>query len=178
MTFNHHVALIVSRCDDVRNRYYDIGYGVRTAGKIPVSVKLGPYFTSLANVALQLQRHGVDGLVLFNRFYRFDIDVENLLPKAGNAYSSSDETAVPLRWISLLSYELELDLAASTGIHTAEDALKHLLAGASVVQLYSTLFLNGFPRLREMEQEIRDWMEKHRFKNIEDFQAVCRKDPE
>jgi len=163
--------------DDVRNRYYDIVDGVRTAVKIPVSVKLGPYFTSLANVAAKLQWHGVDGLVLFNRFYRFDIDVENLLPKAGNAYSSSDETAVPLRWISLLSYELEMDLAASTGIHTAEDALKHLLAGACVVQLCSTLFLNGFSQLRDIEQGIRDWMEKHRFKSIKDFRGRLQKRP-
>ncbi len=163
--------------DDVRNRYYDIVDAVKAAVHLPISVKLGPYFTSLANVARQLQWHGVDALVLFNRFYRFDIDVEAMLPKAGNPYSSPDETTVPLRWISLLSYELEMDLAASTGIHTAIDALKHLLAGASVVQLCSSLFLNGFPILREIEQEIREWMERHRFGNIDEFRGRLQKRP-
>lgn len=163
--------------NDVRNRYYDVVDAVKAAVHLPISVKLGPYFTSLANVARQLQWHGANGLVLFNRFYCFDIDVEAMSPKAGNPYSSPDETTVPLRWISLLSYELEMDLAASTGIHTAIDALKHLLAGASVVQLCSSLFLNGFPRLREIEQEIREWMERHRFGNIDEFRGRLQKRP-
>jgi len=163
--------------DDVQNRYYDILGAVKSSVQIPVAIKLGPYFTSLAHTARQLQWHGADGLVLFNRFYRFDIDTENISTVSGNPYSTSDETTVPLRWISLLSHELDLDLAASTGIHTGTDAVKHLLAGATVVQLCSTLYLNGIEHIQSIRTELESWMERHRFASVGEFRGRLQRRP-
>jgi dihydroorotate dehydrogenase (fumarate) len=143
---------------------------------IPVSVKIGPFFTALPRLAFQLQRVGVKSLVLFNRFYQFDVDIQNLKPKGGIQYSASTEIATPLRWLSILYNKIALDLSASTGFHDSKSVIKALLAGASSVQLASTIFKNGFPVITSILQEIEDWMSEKEFSTMEDVIGLVSQD--
>lgn len=160
----------------VREHIFDIVDNVKLELRIPVAVKIGPFFSSLSDIARHLQWRGAAGLVLFNRFYRFDIDVEHMRPVAGNPYSSSDELSLSLRWISILSDTLDCDLAASTGIHTGKDVLKALLAGAAVTQLCSTLFINGLDRIREIRNELEDWMKRKGYETIDQFRGKASRE--
>jgi len=162
---------------------------------IPVAMKIGPYFTSFANLGDLLGRnrtqpppfgagwcgpasgeqkivwHAADSLVLFNRFYQFDIDIDQLELTAGNPYSTSDELHTPLRWVSLLAGRLDSDLAVTSGVHNGADVIKALLAGATVTQLCSTLFQNGLEQVGRILEELTSWMERHGFKSLEDFRG-------
>ena len=116
---------------------------VRESISIPLAVKIGPYFSSLPNMAWRLIGAGADGLVLFNRFLQPDIDLETLAVAPNLVLSTSDELRLPLRWIAILRGFTDLSLAATTGVHTAEDVLKLLLAGADVTMIASALFKHG-----------------------------------
>ncbi len=181
---------------EIEERYCRILHDVKTRVTIPVAMKIGPYFTSFANVADKLTRdlaeapdfsvgwykkdlktgkivwQGADALVLFNRFYQLDIDIDKLALVAGNPYSTSAEIHTALRWISLLAGKVHCDLAATTGIHTGEDAIKQLLAGATVVQPCSTLYKNGHRQIGRMLEEIESWMTAHNFKALKDFRGL------
>jgi dihydroorotate dehydrogenase (fumarate) len=157
---------------EVERRYVEAVAGVRAAVKIPVAVKLSPYFTSLANMVAQLQQTGVAGVVLFNRFLQPDISLERLAPASVMSLSTPSEALTPLRWIGLLHGRVTLDLAASTGIHDAPGAIKQLLAGATVVQLASTLSRNGIPHLSKVRQGIEEWMDQRGHSTIEDFRGT------
>ena len=124
---------------------------VRQAIGIPLAVKLSPYFSSLANLAGQLAEAGADGLVLFNRFYQPDLDIETMEVRPALELSSSTELRLPLRWIAILHRRFGVSLAASTGVHTAEDVVKVLLAGADVAMMTSALLRNGPDHLRPVE---------------------------
>jgi dihydroorotate dehydrogenase (fumarate) len=153
---------------DVEKCYYDILEAVKKAVSLPIAVKLGPHFSSLPRVAAELSWRGAWALVFFNRFYQFDIDIHTMKLKAGNRFSSPDETHIPLRWIALLSDRLQCDLAASTGVHDGDGVIKHILAGASAVQLCSTLYLNGLGRIQEILDEIEAWIEESGFTSLAD----------
>ncbi len=179
----------------IEERCYQILREVKQQVDIPVALKLGPYFSSFAEVADHLGRdrveappftvgwcgpgensgkivwHKADALVLFNRFYQLDIDIDNLELVAGNPLSSPSEINTALRWIALLHKRIDSDLAATTGIHDARDAIKQLLAGATVVQLCSTLMINGFSQIGLMLKEIEDWMQTHDFTSIAEFRG-------
>jgi dihydroorotate dehydrogenase (fumarate) len=135
--------------------------------KIPIAVKIGPYFTSVARMASELWMHGAKALVLFNRFYQFDIDIEKMKLAPGYRLSSPQEIALPLRWISLLSGKVKCDFSASTGAHDAAGVIKLLLVGATTVQLCSTLYLNGLGRIEIIRKEMADWMDAHSFKSVD-----------
>lgn len=180
---------------EVEERYAKILATVRSQIDLPIALKIGPYFSSLAHLAERLANRrmaapaftvgwcgpgetekeitwqGVDALVLFNRFYRFDIDIDNLQLAGGNPYSTSAELHVPLRWISLLAGRIDCDLAATTGVHTGEDAIKQLLAGATTVQLCSTLYKNGYSRIGQILDDMRQWMEVKGYTRLEDFRG-------
>ena len=130
------------------------------AVRIPVAVKLSPYFTSLANFAARLDGMGVNGLVLFNRFLQPDLSLERMAAAPAMTLSSQAEALVPLRWIGILHGRIRAHLAASTGVYDAQGALKQLLAGAQVVQLASTLVKNGIPHLGRMLAGIDDWLDR------------------
>ena len=134
--------------------------GVRRAIGIPLAVKLSPYFSSLANLAGQLVEAGANGLVLFNRFYQPDLDIEAMEVLPALELSSSAELRLPLRWIAILHRRWGISLAASTGVHTAEDVVKVLLAGADVAMMTSALLHNGPDHLRPVEVGLRDWMDR------------------
>jgi dihydroorotate dehydrogenase (fumarate) len=157
---------------EVERRYVEAVAGIKAAVKIPVAVKLSPYFTSLANVVAQLEQTGVAGVVLFNRFLQPDISLERMAPASVMSLSSPSEALLPLRWIGLLYGRVRLDLAASTGVHDSAGALKQLLAGATVVQLASTLSRNGVPYLGKVLNGIEEWMERRGHSNLDEFRGT------
>lgn len=169
------VALLASnleqRAADIESAYVKIVEAVKSKVKLPIALKLGPYFTSLPQTALALRRAGASALVLFNRFYQLDFDIERLALKLGYHLSTPDEIHQSLRWIALLSAELGCDLAASTGVHDGSGLIKQLLAGAKAVQLCSTLFLNGMDRIKSMLEELEAWMQRRGFKSVEEFRG-------
>jgi dihydroorotate dehydrogenase (fumarate) len=146
---------------EVERRYLEIVAGVRDAVKIPIAVKLSPFFTSLAHFAGRLDQLGVAGLVLFNRFLQPDISLEKMAAAPAMTLSTPQEALLTLRWIGILHGRVKAHLAASTGVYDAPGALKQLLAGAQVVQLASTLVKNGIPHLGKMLAGLDDWLDRH-----------------
>jgi len=143
---------------DVEARYLDLVSSVRQAVSIPVAVKVGPYFSAMASMARRLVEAGADGLVLFNRFYQPDIDVETLEVVPRLVLSSSDELRLPLRWIAILYGRIRASLAATTGVHTGRDVAKLLLAGADVAMMTSALLHHGPEHVAKVEAELVEWM--------------------
>ena len=157
--------------DEIEKMYFDALADVTSKVDVPIAVKIGPYFTSIARMALELSRRGVSALVLFNRFYQIDIDIERMELSSGITLSSPKEINLPLRWVSLLSGRVECDLAASTGIHDASGVVKMLLAGATVTQLCSTLYLNGLEGIATILDDLNAWMKEHGFDNVESMRG-------
>lgn len=150
----------------VEQTYLDILQAVKAAVSIPVAVKLSPFFTNFAHVAKRLDLAGADGLVLFNRFYQPDIDLEALEVKPNILLSTPMAMRVPLRWIALLFGKLRPSLAATSGIHRATDVLKMLMAGADVTMLCSTLLRHGPRQLGTIERDLVAWMEEHEYESV------------
>lgn len=134
--------------------------------KIPVSVKLSPFFTALPNIARRLADAGVKGLVLFNRFYQPDIDLENLEVVPNLVLSNSNDLRLPLRWIAILYGRIPLDLALTSGVHSSEDVIKSMMAGASVAMTTSELLQNGISRIPAILTGIEHWMSEHDYKSL------------
>ncbi len=143
---------------DVERRYVELVEAVKAEISIPLAVKLSPWFTALGNLAVQLERAGADGLVMFNRLYQPDIDLETLEVVPRLQLSNSAESRLPLHWIANLRGAVKCSLAASSGVHDGADALKLLLAGSDVVMSTSALLRHGPEHLRVIERFIRDWM--------------------
>jgi dihydroorotate dehydrogenase (fumarate) len=155
--------------------YFDIIQEVRKFVTIPVSLKIGYYFSSLAQTTLKLSETGIAGLTLFNRPYNPDIDINNLQINASNMFSSDTEYSHTLRWVALLSGKLKCDIAASTGIHNHETVIKQLLAGADAVHLVSVFYkhpLHHFDVLPEIIKGLESWMIQHNYNNISDFKGL------
>jgi dihydroorotate dehydrogenase (fumarate) len=144
---------------EVESRYLDLVRAVRQTIGIPLAVKLSPYFSSVANLARQLVESGAQGLVLFNRFYQPDLDLETLEVTPRLVLSTSEELRLPLRWIAILAGRVPASLAASTGVHTAADVVKVLMAGADVAMTTSALLRHGPEHLKVVEAGLRDWLE-------------------
>jgi dihydroorotate dehydrogenase (fumarate) len=156
---------------DVEWQYLEVVRAVRQAIGIPLAVKLSPYFSSLTNLAGQLVEAGADGLVLFNRFYQPDLDIETMAVRPALELSTSTELGLPLRWIAILHRRHRVSLAASTGVHTASDVLKVVLAGADVAMMTSALLANGPDHLRRLEVQLRDWMDGHGFETVDQLRG-------
>jgi dihydroorotate dehydrogenase (fumarate) len=139
---------------------------VRAAVTVPIAVKLGPYFSSLPHLADQLAAAGADGLVLFNRFYQPDLDLTTLHATPHLVLSSSEELRLPLRWIGLLRHQVRCDLALSTGVHTAEDAIKAILVGADVVMTTSALLHHGPQYAATLEAGLLEWFEENGYESV------------
>jgi dihydroorotate dehydrogenase (fumarate) len=157
--------------DAVERRYLDIISSVRGSVSIPIAVKVGPYFSSMANMARRLVEAGADGLVLFNRFVQPDIDLETLDVGTTLHLSTSEELLLGLRWIAILFGRVSASLAATTGVHTAEDALKMLLAGADVTMMASALFRNGPEHLALVRDGIATWLTEHDYASVEQLKG-------
>lgn len=149
--------------------YFDIIQSVMKQINIPVAAKISSYFSGMTNMALQLSWTGISGLVLFNRFYSPDIDIDKFEVTAEHIFSSPAEMSRTLRWVAILSDRIHCDIAASTGIHDGVSVIKQLLAGAKAVQLASVLYQKGFGQINVMKDDIEQWMNKHRFETTSDF---------
>lgn len=143
---------------DVEQRYLDIVHAVTAAVKIPVAVKIGPYFSSPGHMALKLIEAGAKGLVLFNRFYQPDIDPMRLSVETSLDLSHSYEMRLPLLWIGVLAGRIDASLAASTGVENPDDVVKYLLAGADVVMTTSSLLRNGLSHMQVLSDGLKDWL--------------------
>ncbi len=152
--------------------YFDIAEEILDKVKIPVALKISYYFSSLAQMVTKLSWTGVSGIVLFNRFFSPDIDIEKLEIKPSNIFSSPAEMTTPLRWIAMLSDRVNCDLAASTGIHDGNGMIKQLLAGAKAVQIASVLYKKGFQQIGNMIETLGSWMERKNFSKTEDFIGI------
>jgi dihydroorotate dehydrogenase (fumarate) len=156
---------------DVDQIYLDILHDVKQVVTIPVAMKLSPFFSSLANMAQQLAQGGADGLVLFNRFYQPDFDLEKLEVVPHLLLSSSNELRLPLRWVAILYGRIKADLAITTGIHNVEDVLKGLMAGAKVTMMASELLQNGIRRLAEILIDLELWLINHEYESVNQLQG-------
>ena len=162
----------MKRSSEEREReYFAVVERVRKEVRIPVALKISPYFSTLAQVITRLSRTGVSALVLFNRFFSIDFDVEKMCVTAANHLSTPAEIALPLRWVALMANRVSCDLAASTGIHDGTGVVKALLAGARAVQVVSALYRGGAGTVRSLLAELEAWMGRHGFKAIADFRG-------
>jgi dihydroorotate dehydrogenase (fumarate) len=151
--------------------YFEVINKVTAKIKIPVAVKISPYFSNLGKMISTLSEENIKGMVLFNRFYNPDIDVELEKVKSAPVLSAPTDYLIPLRWIGMLSSRIKCDLSASTGVHNWQTAVKMLLAGAQTVQLVSLLYEKGFSVISEMNQNILSWMETKNYDSIADFRG-------
>jgi dihydroorotate dehydrogenase (fumarate) len=156
---------------EIEASYANILREVKTSVHIPVAAKLSPFFSNLANMAKRFDHLGTNGLVLFNRFYQPDIDLEELEIKPNVLLSSPQDLRLPLTWIGILYGRIRASLAATSGVHSAEDALKLLMVGADVTMLCSVLLRHGIGHLRHIEQGITDWMEEHEYESVHQMQG-------
>jgi dihydroorotate dehydrogenase (fumarate) len=150
----------------VEERTLDIVRAVKSVVTFPVAVKCSPFFSSMANMAQQLDAAGADALVLFNRFYQPDIDLEDLEIRPNVLLSTPQAARLPLTWIGILYGRIRASLAATSGVHNGSDALKMLMVGASVTMVTSALYKHGVGHLAVMEREIKEWMEKHDYESV------------
>ena len=159
---------------DIEDEVVAIFSEVKKNVRIPVSVKLGNHFTNIGNLAFRLSMAGAAGLVLFNRYYNPTIDIETMKVVSGTALSVEEENGDTLRWIKILSSDgIPCELSASTGVHTSEDVVRQLLAGAATVQVCSTLYKNGVGYISELVNGLEAWMKKHNFNSIDEFKGKC-----
>ena len=155
----------------IEEQYLELVGGVKQAISIPLAVKVGPYFSSFANMATKLADAGADALVLFNRFYQPDIDPDDLSVEPNLELSTSSDLRLPLRWIAMLYGRIDTQLAATSGVHTARDALKLLMAGADVTMTTAALLRNGPLYLRDMVAELEAWLEENEYSSVRQLQG-------
>lgn len=152
---------------EVEQMTVDVVKAVRSEVHIPLAVKMGPFFSCIPNMAKRLAEAGANALVLFNRFYQPDIDIENLTVTPHLVLSDSDEMRLPLRWTAILYGRVPVDLAITTGVHTYRDVLKGLMAGAKVTMMASELLQNGIGRIGQILQEMQSWMEEYEYSSVQ-----------
>ena len=156
---------------EVEQTYFDILKEIKSKTSIPLAVKLSPFFSNFANMAKRLDDAGADGLVLFNRFYQPDIDLETLEVKPNILLSTPMAMRVPLRWIAILYDRVRADLAATSGIYRAADVLKMLMAGADVAMLCSALIRHGIPHITVIERDLITWMEEREYASVQQLRG-------
>jgi dihydroorotate dehydrogenase (fumarate) len=155
----------------IEQTYIDVVWAVKSAISIPVAIKISPFFTNLANMAKRLDDAGADGLVLFNRFYQPDIDLDELEIRPNVLLSTPQALRLPLTWIGILFGRLKASLAATSGVHDPQDVIKLLMVGADVTMLCSSLLRNGINQLRHLERGILEWMEQHEYESVKQMRG-------
>lgn len=157
--------------DDVEEQRLEVVAAVKGAVGIPVAAKISPWYTATANFVARLVEAGADGVVMFNRFYQPTIDPETEKLASTLDLSRPEDTRLPLRWIAILSGQIDADLAASTGIHTGKDVARQILAGAKAVQTVSALYKNGLEHVKTLNRELSDWMDAKGYRFIDEFRG-------
>jgi dihydroorotate dehydrogenase (fumarate) len=156
---------------ELEDEYVRLVREVRATVKIPIALKLSPFFTALPHVAKRFVQAGANGLVLFNRFYQPDFDLEELEVVPNVELSTSYEVRLPLRWIALLYGRIEADFALTSGVHTAQDVLKAMMAGASVTMMTSALLQHGMGRLMHILTDMQEWMVEHEYGSVQEMRG-------
>jgi len=157
---------------EIENKYFSLIENVAKEVSIPISLKISYYFSNLAAIIKKISETKVSGIVLFNRFYSPDIDIENRKVISTNVLSSPAELAISLRWIAIMANRVNCDLAASTGVHEGKDIIKQLLVGADAVQAVSTFYRNGASHIGTMLTEVETWMRENAYNLISDFKGT------
>jgi dihydroorotate dehydrogenase (fumarate) len=161
---------------EIEQNCLDIVKAVKSVVSLPVAVKLSPFFSNVANMAKRLDQAGANALVLFNRFYQPDIDLDTLEVQPNLSLSTSQDMRLPLRWIAILYGQIKAEMAATGGIHSAADALKMLMAGADVTMLCSVLMTKGVKAIRQIETEMSNWLADHDYQSVRQLQGcMCQK---
>ena len=155
----------------IEQTYLDIVKALKKAITIPVAVKISPFFSNLANMAKRLDQAGADGLVLFNRFYQPDIDLEELEIRPNVLLSTPQALRLPLTWIGILYGRVQASLAGTSGVHDPQDVIKLIMVGANVTMICSALLRNGIHHLRFLEQGLREWMEMRDYESVQQMQG-------
>ncbi|MGI9545397.1 MAG: dihydroorotate dehydrogenase-like protein [Cyclobacteriaceae bacterium] len=156
----------------IEKKYLEVLQAVKTKVTIPVALKLSPYFSAMGNICKRFEEAGADGLVLFNRFYQPDFDIESLKVVSSLKYSSATEIRLPLLWIATLFGRIKPSLAATTGVQGAKEVIKYLLAGADVVMTASALYKHGINHVTTMNKGLEEWMESFNFNSIVAFKGL------
>ena len=156
---------------EVEERYLNVVRAVRQSISVPLAVKIGPYFSAMAHMAHRLAENGADALVLFNRFYQPDFDLEALEVVPHLVLSDAHELRLPLRWVAMLYGRIDVDFAVTSGVHTHEDVLKALMAGASVTMMASELLRHGIERITEILHNLGTWMDEHEYESVQQMQG-------
>jgi dihydroorotate dehydrogenase (fumarate) len=156
---------------EVEQQYVDIVRAVKSSVRIPVAIKLSPFFSNMAHMAKWLEDAGANGLVLFNRFYQPDIDLNELEVRPNVLLSTPQALRLPLTWIGILYGRVRASLAATSGVHNAEDVIKLLMAGADVTMLCSSMLRNGVGHLSTIERNLCEWMEEHEYESVDQMQG-------
>lgn len=168
---------VEQQADEQEKLYLSIVSNVKKHVSVPVAIKIAPYSSNLAAVVKKLNDAGVNGIALFNRFYNVDFDIMTDEVKAGDPYSSEMDYFNTLRWISIMSGKVTTDLSASTGIHSAETAIKMIMAGASTVQMVSKIYKDGAESLARVLEEIEAWMTKRGYVSVDEFRGSVHHEP-
>ncbi|MFO7848914.1 MAG: dihydroorotate dehydrogenase-like protein [Spirochaetia bacterium] len=158
--------------ETIEDAYLSILRKIKKKVSIPVSLKLGSHFSGLAHTMHRFAEAGSDGLVLFNRFYKPHIDIENMTIKPAHIYSAPEEMSLTLQWVAILSGKVDADLAANTGIYSGNDVVAQLLAGASAVEVCSAFMKNGIEKIADFLVEIESWMERKGFSSVNEFKGL------
>ncbi len=156
---------------EIEQMHLDLARKVRSSVSIPVAIKLSPYFSAMAHMAGQLDQTGINGLVIFNRFYQPDFDLKRFKVKSTLALSSSSELRLRLRWAAILSNFVQADLAITGGVHTVEDIVKCMLAGAKVAMITSALYKNGIAHISQLLAGLRQWLRQNEFGSVKQLQG-------
>lgn len=157
--------------DAIEQRYIEVLQSVKSSVNIPVALKLSPYFSNMANMAKKVTDAGANGLVLFNRFYQPDIDIEALEVNPHVLLSTPQDMRLPMRWIAILYGRIETDFAATSGIHKASDVIRMLMVGANVTMLVSVLLRHGIEHLKTIETDLNVWLEEHEYESVKQLQG-------
>lgn len=155
----------------VEYMYIEVAKNVKNSVKIPVAIKISPFFSSMAYMAKQFDEIGLDALVMFNRFYQPDFDLKTMKVVPNLVLSTSDELRLRLRWVAILYGRIKADMAITGGVHTTDDAIKSILAGANVVMMTSALMKNGISHLTKIKNELNEWLDKHEYKSISEIRG-------
>lgn len=161
-----------SSCQEIEQIYLDLVKRLRQNITIPIAVKLSPYFNSIPGITDQLAEEGADGLVLFNRFYQPDIDLTEMSVVPNLELSRSSELRLRLRWVAILYQKVKADLAITGGIHTIEDIIKGILAGANVTMMTSALLEKGIPYIDELIKGTEEWLRRHQYHSINEIRGL------
>jgi len=161
---------------DIENTLVNMVKLARKTVKIPLAVKIGQNYSALPHLADRIRQAGADSLTLFNRYYKFDIDIEKLSFRSGNSLSAREEFGPVLRWVGILSDLTELDISASTGVYDAADLIKVLLAGGNAAQFCSVLYRDGLDTIGKILKDLSSWMEAHNYTALSDFQGLLSRE--